>query len=67
MDPTEASKDQKLVVCKWIFKGKEGISGVEFPIYKARLVAKGFIQKEVVDCNEIFSPVMKQTSCCRLL
>lgn len=25
-------------------------------------MAKGFTQKEVVDCNEIYSPVMKQRS-----
>lgn len=55
-------KHQKLVSCKWIFKVKQGISGVELPRYKARLVTKGFTQKERVDYNEVFSPMVKQTS-----
>nr|GFB61826.1 retrovirus-related Pol polyprotein from transposon TNT 1-94 [Tanacetum cinerariifolium] len=33
---------QKLMSCKWLFKIKEGIEGVQKPRYKARLVARGF-------------------------
>lgn len=58
----EQHKNQKLVGCKWIFKRNEGISGVELPRYKARLIDEGFIQKEGIDYNQIFSPVVKQTS-----
>ncbi|GKD07101.1 retrotransposon protein, putative, ty1-copia subclass [Tanacetum coccineum] len=36
---------QKLVSCKWLFKIKEGIEGVQKPRYKARLVAHGFTQR----------------------
>ncbi|GJW81785.1 retrotransposon protein, putative, ty1-copia subclass [Tanacetum coccineum] len=36
---------QKLVSCKWLFKIKEGIEGVQKPRYKARLVARGFTQR----------------------
>nr|GEW41754.1 retrotransposon protein, putative, Ty1-copia subclass [Tanacetum cinerariifolium] len=39
---------QKLVTCKWLFKIKEGIEGVQKPRYKARLVARGFTQREEV-------------------
>lgn len=35
-------KGAKPVGCKWIFKKKEGIPGVELERFKARLVAKGF-------------------------
>nr|GEV54223.1 retrovirus-related Pol polyprotein from transposon TNT 1-94 [Tanacetum cinerariifolium] len=37
---------QKLVSCKWMFKIKEGIEGVQKPRYKARLVARGFTKRE---------------------
>ncbi|GKD01282.1 retrotransposon protein, putative, ty1-copia subclass, partial [Tanacetum coccineum] len=36
---------QKLVSCKWLFKIKEGIEGVQKPRYKARLVACEFTQR----------------------
>ena len=48
--------------CKWIFKLNEGVSGGEPVRYEAKLVAKGFIQKEEIDFNEVFSPVVKHSS-----
>lgn len=48
--------------CKWVFKRKDGIPGVEPARYKARLVAKDFTRREGVDFNEIFSLVVKHTS-----
>ena len=55
-------KGKKAVKCKWVFKKKEGIPGIEEPRYKARLVAKGFSQIPGVDFNDIYSPVVKHTS-----
>nr|GEV27520.1 hypothetical protein [Tanacetum cinerariifolium] len=53
---------QKLVSCKWMFKIKEGIEGVQKPRYKARLVVRGFTQRAGIDYNEVFSPVVRHTS-----
>lgn len=42
LELVKLSKSQRMVGCKYIFKKKEGILGVEKVRYKERLVEKGF-------------------------
>jgi len=55
-------KGQKVIGCKWVFKKKDGSPGVDATRYKTRLVAKGFNQREGIDFNKVFSPVVKHSS-----
>lgn len=51
----------KLIDSKWVFKVIEGSTTGECR-YKARLCARGFLQREGVDYNETFAPVVRYDS-----
>ena len=59
-------KDKTVITCKWVFKRKFNANG-EVIRYKARLVARGFSQKYGTDYDEVFAPVVRQSSLKALL
>ncbi|CAI7798436.1 unnamed protein product [Closterium sp. NIES-54] len=62
----ELPEGRKAITSKWLFKIKPDADG-KIERYKSRLVAKGYQQKEKVDYNELFAPVVKPTTLRTLL
>lgn len=41
--------NRKIISCRWLYKVKLGIEGLEHERHRARLVSQGFTQKEGID------------------
>ena len=52
---------KSVVYSKWIYKIKHETDGI-IEKYKARFVPRGFSQKEGIDYEETFAPVVRYTS-----
>ncbi len=57
-DTTQPPPGVHLVDSKWVFKVKRNADG-SIKKFKARLVARGFTQREGIDFNETYAPVVK--------
>ncbi|CAI7779354.1 unnamed protein product [Closterium sp. NIES-53] len=62
----ELPEGHKAITSKWLFNIKSD-ADAKIERYKSRLVAKGYQQKEKVDYNELFAPVVKPTTLRTLL
>lgn len=51
-----------MVDCEWVYRMKQGISGVMPKTLKVMVAAKGFTQREGIDFTNVFSLVVRHAS-----
>ena len=61
-DLVELPAGKRPLKCKWIYNKKDGIYGIEPTRWNTCLVVKGLEQREGIDFNEVFSPVVRHSS-----
>ena len=61
LDIVPKLENKSVVSSKWIYKIKHAVDG-SIKKYKARYVARGFSQKEGIDYEKTFYPVVRYTS-----
>ena len=66
-DIVRLPKGKKVIYCKWVFKKKEGIAGIENARYKARIISKAYNEIPSVDFAYVLSQVVKHSSIRALL
>jgi hypothetical protein len=59
--PTDCPQDQHAIGLKWVYKVQRNENGTIVK-YKARLTAKGYVQRPVIDFEEVFAPVARLES-----
>jgi len=59
---SELPKKKKVIGCKWVFIKKQRFFDGDIVRYKTRLIAKGYAQREDIDYNEVFLPIVKHSS-----
>ncbi|MCY6488109.1 reverse transcriptase domain-containing protein, partial [Actinobacillus pleuropneumoniae] len=60
-DVVPKPQDKVVVTSKWLYKIKHAVDGSDEK-YKACFVARGFSQKEGIDYDDIFAPVVRYTT-----
>jgi len=57
----ELPNGKKAIGCKWMFVKKQESLDSDTVRYKPRLIAKGYAQRESINSNDAFPPVVKHS------